>query len=163
MHKSFDGNFGMDEYVEAAHFDGRDASEYKHTYYIKNPKQLIPRYVARVTMTEKNVSSDEEPEVAAESEKPNVQVAEFYDASTFKPTYPQKERANSTNFRQYVTLEKAFENAINSSETVDDILGDKKEIIESTLSTLDERVRQINMNYAECHESIVHAHDTGCG
>merc|ERR1711871_306613 len=105
------------------------------------------------------MGGDEGAEVEAEAEKSNIQVAEFYDASTYKPAYPQKDGANPNSFRQYVTLEKAFESAISDSETVDDILGDKKDIIESTLSSLDDRVRKINMNYAECYEAIVQAKD----
>ena len=60
-----DGNFGIEEYAAAAHFDGRDANEYKHTYYIKNSKQLIPRYVVRVTLEEKKLYGDEGAEVEA--------------------------------------------------------------------------------------------------
>ena len=154
-----DGNFGIEEYMAAAQFDGRMASDYKHTYYIKNSKQVIPRYVVRASVTELSAYDDNDTNEMNEAETKNIPIPEFFDAATFKPAYPQTERGNSANFTQYVTLEKAFENAVNNSESVDDILGDKKEILESTLSSLDERVRKINMNYAECYEAITNAQE----
>ena len=154
LDRDHDGVFSLSEYGAAAQFDGRSPSEYRHTYFVKSQKQIIPRYVIRLTVV------DAASYVGASPQTSIGEVVEFYDIETYKPVYPQEATTvRNTDFKQMVSLEKAYENAIAECENPDTVTSEKKDIIQGLLESLDAKVRSINLNYAECYEQIVQAQD----
>lgn len=123
-------------------------SEYKHTYFVKNPKQVCPKYVVKVQP------------VGIDSYVPNVlptNIVEFVDAETFKPAHVTDTKSEENKFRQLLSPEAAYSKAKRDASSPDQMIASKNDIIMGMIAGLDERVRAININYADCYEQIVQA------
>jgi hypothetical protein len=115
---------------------------------VKNSKQVCPRYVVRVQP------------IDIGSYVPNVppaNIVEFVDAETFKPVHVTDTKSEENKFRQLLSPEVAYSKAKKDACSADPLITSKNDIIMGMIAGLDERVRAINMNYADCYEQIVRA------
>jgi len=123
-------------------------SEYRHTYFVKNPKQVCPKYVVKVQLVDKDAYIPSEISTSH---------FEFVDAENFKPVYVHDIKSDENKFRQLLSPEKAYIKAKNDAKSTDQLIASKSDIIMGMLAGLDDRVRAVNINYAECHEQIIQA------
>lgn len=183
MHKldrNDDGEFDLFEYQEAATFDGREPNEYQHKYFVKNVSQILPKYVIRfyiekIAKVEDLVNEsmaaamnmangaggaggNDEMSVDTMSTTPvpaknPYDEYEFFDPMTHRPiTVKEKMTIGAT--RTLVTIDTAYKNAVADYEAGDQLIEGKKQWLEKQLDIIDEKVRQVNLNYADVLEKI---------
>lgn len=146
LDRNDDGLFDYDEFQAAANFDDRDPIDYCHRYYIKDPSQVLPKYVIEFSFAHKALSSSRNGNLQADDQ------IGYFDPVLFKPvTYGEYRRSRG---RQLLTLNEAYEQAKLDMKRPDVLVKGRKEWIEQQLAELDERCRQVNLNMATVHEDI---------
>lgn len=161
-----DGHFDVFEYNQAANFDGRDASVYEHRYFIKDSSQMRPRYIMKFRLQAMNAmplqysSSKEgsaESKEARDAEKPYDPLDEYsyFDPIAHKPvTLRDKMTMGSRSKVVLIPVDNAYKQALIDYAERDLLVENKKEWLEAQLDVIDDKVRQVNINYAEVVESI---------
>ena len=82
---------------------------------------------------------------------------DFFDPVAYKPVSMEEKVAGLGISKQLVTIDKAYFQAVTEARGANQLVQSKKESINQMLESVDERVRAINLNYAECHEAIMDA------
>jgi hypothetical protein len=155
LDRNNDGLFDYDEYQAAANFDDRSPIDYYHRYYIKDPAQVLPKYVIEFSFAHKAIPTSPAPSSSTLLSKtkfnPDDQVG-YFDPVLFKPiTFGEYRRSRG---RQLQTIEEAYEQAKADLKKPDVLVKGRRDWIEQQLTDLDERLRQINLNMAEVKEDI---------
>lgn len=179
LDRNSDGKFDLEEYQLAAMFQHRSPNEYNHKYFITNASQICPKYIIRFDY-ERNIakSSINHSNVVHNSiitktstptKKDHVNIISedyiYFDPitlnavsqHTINPTTSptQKLKSRST----LVTIDQAFNHAMEEfhNKDQDTFTKNKKEWIDKHLNLIDEKVREVNLNYAEISEAIAEA------
>jgi hypothetical protein len=152
LDRNQDGEFSLLEYRQAASFDNRPASEYSHKYMIKDPNQILPKYIIHFTLVSGPGSKVIVPEGINEKELE----FEFFDPNAYK-AISNKDRKGLSGSKQFITIQSAYEQALVDMQLQDPLLSGKVDWMEKQLDLVDEKVRQITFNYAEIQEAISEA------
>jgi hypothetical protein len=177
LDRNSDGEFDLQEYQNAAQFDNRDPAHYRHRYFVKDPTQVCPKYVVRFDLVKKipggaiGFSPTGAPRAAADQ-------AEDDDMSMFDPislTAVSKKALHQTGFHgsgastimgasptgptSAVPIQQAFNQAMEDFyvKDKDPVMTSKRDWTGRQLSILEEKVREVNLNYAEISEAIAEA------
>ena len=129
--------------------------EYKHTYLVKDPKQVCARYVVRFKFRDLLSSSLDSNLLSKEFAE--LDSFEFFDPVTYKPVSIREKMTNNSSSKQLITLDKAYFQAVDEATHQDQIIKAKFDVIDKQIADLDEWAHSINLNYAECHEAILEA------
>jgi hypothetical protein len=176
LDRNKDGKFSLQEYQTAAHFDFRASryhhlhlysfsstrksqafnfgySGYRHNYFIPDTSQLCPKYVVRFQLQKARLGR------GAELELDDV---EFVDPITLQPTNSNRSLSLSSSFEKRqvsVSVEAAFAQAVDDLAKMhaDPTSLTKQQWVQKQLSIVEDKVRDINLNYAEVAESIEQA------
>ena len=152
LDRNQDGEFSLLEYKQAANFDNRSASEYCHRYMVKDPNQILPKYIIHFTLVSAQGNKVIVPEGINESELEY----DFFDPNAYKPI-SNKDRKGLSGSKQFVTIQSAYEQALIDMQLQDPLLSGKIDWMEKQLDLVDEKVRLITLNYAEIQEAISEA------
>lgn len=125
--------------------------EYNHRYFIQDPTHVSVQYIVRYTY----VSDSSRVEVASSSAK-----YLYFDPVDFMPiTEEERMLSNPSRARRLITIDQAFRQAVVESEKDDATLLSKKAWLETQLGQIDTTLRDINLNYANCLESLRKAYE----
>lgn len=169
LDRNNDGVFDYDEFQAAAYFDDRDPIGYYHRYYIKDPAQVLPKYMIVFSFAHKTIPASGEnggmyssstaglsilskaKSVLGGSSNSDDQIG-YFDPVLFKPvTFGEYRRSRG---RQLQTIDEAYEQAKADLKKPDVLVKGRRDWLEQQLSELDDRLRQINLNMAEVKEQI---------
>jgi hypothetical protein len=170
LDRNRDGKFSLQEYQNAASFDNRDPSKYAHRYYIKDPNQVMPKYILRFRLSRaKNVRLDD-----ATLGATNPTDLRYIDPVTLKPA-PEMASGNNgrnngstpitmggnnnttDNFdKRLMPIEKVFAQAVTDMNYLesDATTISKRQWMDKQLFVIEDKVREINLNYADIAEAI---------
>jgi hypothetical protein len=149
LDRNNDGIFSLSEYQAVATFEGRDPSEYQHTYHIKDSSRVAPRYCVRFQFADNSSPRDL-----------NIrQPAEFLNKATLMPLTVEQSRdmlvKRDPNVAAigvaYAEAAAEIKNRLTSRR-------EKEETLARLLDEVDKKVRNINMNFAECQQEIDNNH-----
>ena len=164
LDRNGDGEFDLFEYQQAASFDSRDPAEYEHKYFVKDMAQVLPRYIIKFKF---QVEGDKarsasvsggSTEQAADSLGRGKQANTLDDFSHFDPethkpvTLRQKMKQGGA--KLLIPIEVAYDQALEDWKRDDPLMEGKKVWLENQLDVIDERVRDVNLNYADILEQI---------
>lgn len=153
-----DGEFDLFEYQQAASFDARDPSNYEHKYFLRDPAQVLPRYVIRFKFVNEN---EKKPSIVPASNTLQAKKGpgstmddlDFFDPETHRPV-SMRQKMKIAGTKLIIPVEQAFEQALADWKRDDPLIDGKKMWLEGQLDSIDERVRQVNLNYADVLEKI---------
>jgi hypothetical protein len=140
-------------------------SKYNHRYYIKDPAQVLPKYVVRFTFIPGSAGALKGAAISANQRYTADDAFEeydFFDPVLHKPVSLKEKMATASSTRQLITVEEAYQTALAEYGQPDALFEAKKGKIDKQLEAVDERVRLINLNYAEIHEAISEAAGSFC-
>ena len=159
LDRNKDGEFSLSEYRAAACFDNRDPSLYSHKYVVLDNNQTYPMYLVKFTY---NVYK---PALYKDLAYEDV---EYFDPILFKHV-SAKERKNASTSRLLIPVQHAYEQAIKNlyiSKTSKELFKQpeplvegKTKWIEKQFDMIDERIRLVNLNYAEETEKLTKAYN----
>eukprot|EP01031_Cornospumella_fuschlensis_P028443 gene28443-34337_t len=153
LDRNKDGKFSLQEYQNAANFDFRSSSGYRHKYLISDPSQVHPKYILRFLLQK------------ARSGKifldMDVEDAEFVDPISLQPSGAQDAKVvGASSFeKRLVNVEAAYAQALEdvSKLRADPTSAAKTQWVGKQLGIIEDKVRDINLNYAEVSETIEQA------
>jgi len=162
-----DGEFDLFEYQQAASFDSRDPSNYEHKYFVRDTNQILPRYVIRfkfVNEGQKKAGSivPDSSVASASAQAPGKRSTvngntlddfDFFDPESHRPV-TMRQKMKIAGAKLIIPVEQAFEQALVDWKRDDPLIEGKKAWLEGQLDSIDERVRQVNLNYADVLEKI---------
>ena len=158
LDRNDDGEFDLFEYQQAANFDAREPSNYEHKYFIKDPSQILPRYVIRFKFASEK--SADKPNAVADASisvrKAPVNTLDeldFFDVEAHRPV-SMRQKMKLAGAKLIVPVDQAFNQALADWKREDPLIIGKKSWLEAQLDSIDERVRQVNLNYADVLEKI---------
>lgn len=88
----------------------------------------------------------------------NGETFEYFDPVDYKPVSLRDKMMGQSDSRRLITSEQAYRQAILECEKEDNLLSGKKAWLEQQLTDVDETLREINLNYATCHETLTSAY-----
>lgn len=157
-----DNEFSLQEFQAAARFDGRNPIDYCHKYFIKDSNQAYPKYVIKFVMNEdENLECGMVGSTISSFDENFVEGANavLIDSANFSPvSYLERNSLNTRNQR-YLTIDEAMYKAIEKFKEKDAITEHKKNWLEGQLDSLDEKARQLTLNYADVLETIENTYD----
>lgn len=143
--------------------------QYRHAYFIKDTNLVCPKYVISFTLPDHNVSLQQQQQQLHKVQLSRDQSLLYFDPVTLTSVHP-RDVNNSQNGGMYhyaernlIPVDQAFDQAVQemqrlgSSEDLSVVR--KKDWIEKHLTTLEDKVRDINLNYAEVWDGIQEAAD----
>lgn len=159
LDRNKDGEFSLSEYRAAACFDNRDPSQYSHKYVVLDPNQAAPKFLIKFTYhVYKPVMYN----------KPAYEDVEYFDPILFKHVSAKERKVASTS-RLLIPVQHAYEQAVKNLntnkgtkdifKTPDPLLEGKSQWINKQFDLIDERIRQVNLNYAEESEKLTKAYN----
>lgn len=180
LDRNNDGEFDLQEYQAAASFDNRDPTRYRHRYFVKDPVQVCAKYVVRFDLAKKvpggtigftptgaprMVESTEEEEdlslfdpitLTAVSRKSLQQGGGVLSPGATGSVMGLGGSVGPTNA---VPIQQAFNQAMEDFyvKDKDPVMLSKKDWTGRQLNILEDKVREINLNYAEISEAIAEA------
>jgi hypothetical protein len=178
LDRNHDGEFSLAEYQAAASFDNRDPKYYRHRYVFTDSTLVLPKYVVRFQLPpigtfmpssspkkgvrpSSNLSSTIGPLNSTDS---NVNISnaslitEYFDMTHFRPlSKVQKDACNEAEVRIY-TIDDAYDKACLELGYLDPLVSGKMEWVEKQMDTIEERVRVVNLNYAEVADKLAEAY-----
>ena len=159
LDRNKDGEFSLSEYRAAACFDNRDPSLYSHKYVVLDTNQTYPMFLVKF------IYNVYKPALYKDLAYEDV---EYFDPILFKHV-SAKERKNASTSRLLIPVQHAYEQAIKNlyiSKTSkelfkqpDPLVEGKTKWIEKQFDTIDERIRLVNLNYAEETEKLTKAYN----
>jgi hypothetical protein len=176
LDRNKDGKFSLHEYQSAAQFDNRSSSEYSHKYFISDMNQVCPKYIVRfkVQKVQDQLASAEYLANITNSTTSDVQ---FIDPITLQPGFsntlgssfsvmsgtgrfdmspnPKGSTLNGLE-KRFLSVEKVFQQALEELAYFDSdpsVLS-KNQWLNRQLSSIEDKVREINLNYVEILEAI---------
>ena len=161
-----DGHFDIFEYQQAASFDSRDPSEYEHKYFVKDPIQVLPKYVIKFhflghtakplkIVTHKGKSA--EGRTPQEADESSMDEYAFFDPYAHRPVKLRDKLTAFASQTVLVTVEEAYRQALSDFQSEDRLIEGKKQWLEGQLDVIEAKVRQVNVNYAEVVEQVEEA------
>jgi hypothetical protein len=175
LDRNKDGKFSLQEYQNAATFDHRNSGEYNHRYFVTDIHQVIPKYIVRFRLANPKLANNifETMTNQIVHNNRNIQNLSFIDPITLLPPEadgnnpagqqqgPSATTSSMANFdkKKYIPIEKLYLQAteeINYAENESSFLS-KNKWITRQLSNIEEKVREINLNYVDILDSIDHS------
>jgi hypothetical protein len=174
LDRNKDGKFSLQEYQSAATFDNRNPTEYNHRYFISDINQVIPKYIVRFRLANPKQAAGlfeaMTNQILHNNRNLQSQNIGFIDPITLLP--PETNITNdfhggnsinsqgglNSNFdtKKYIPIEKLYQQAteeINYLENDSSFLS-KNKWINRQLTTIEDKVREINLNYVDLLSSI---------
>eukprot|EP00981_Chlorochromonas_danica_P002113 scaffold424_cov165-Ochromonas_danica.AAC.13 len=149
LDRNRDGKFSLQEYQKAANFDFRSSSGYSHKYFVSDVNQVCPKYIVCFQIQK-----------ARQSRFPDVDGEDvlFVDPITLQPAEASPAVA-ATFDKRAVAIEAAYNQALTdvTKMKLDPSSTAKSAWIQKQLGVVEEKVRAINLNYAEVSEAIEEA------
>lgn len=178
LDRNNDGEFDLQEYQAAAHFDDRDPSKYRHRYFVKDGVQVCAKYVVRfdlgkkipggtigfnATGTPKMMDSAEEDEdlsmfdpitLTAVSKRSILQTSGGLGSPGSSVM-----NISGTSSNNAIPIQQAFNQSMEDFylKDKDPVMLSKKDWTTRQLNILEDKVREVNLNYAEISEAIEQA------
>ncbi len=155
-----DGEFDLFEYQAAASFDDRDPAEYHHKYFIKDMSQCLPKYIIKFKFKQDDdkATAGSTQEAATYADKMSLQSSTLDDYSHFDPEthkpVTMRNKMKHGGAKLLLPIELAYEQALDDWHREDPLIKGKKEWLEDQLDVIDDRVREVNLNYADVLERI---------
>eukprot|EP01032_Pedospumella_encystans_P020134 gene20134-22882_t len=184
LDRNNDGEFDLQEYQAAAHFDNRDPTRYRHRYFVKDAVQVCAKYVVRFDLGKKvpGGTISFSPTGAPKMIDSGVE-GEDEDLSMFDPitlTAVSKRAAqqlsstnggglgspggtvmniSGTSNNNTIPIVQAFNQSMEDFylKDKDPVTLSKRDWTARQLSILEDKVREVNLNYAEISEAIEQA------
>lgn len=179
LDRNQDGEFDLQEYQAAAHFDNRDPSKYRHRYFVKDPVQVCAKYVVRFDLAKK-IPGGTIGFTATGAPRMIESPDEEEDLSMFDPIYLTAVSKKSLQAASgmispngagsvvglsgagpssAVPIQQAFNQAMEDFyvKDKDPVMLSKKDWTSRQLNILEDKVREVNLNYAEISEAIAEA------
>lgn len=137
--------------------------DYCHRYFVKDPLQVIPKYLVRFKLSKQNKMEKTRPN----GFRPRMEEEEvLMDPIYLSPVAKKVAHGSSAGSPQgpatpYLTVDQAFQRAVDDlrQHEKDPLVSGKEEWIGKQLDQLDEKVRSVNLNYAEVSDAITEACD----
>lgn len=124
--------------------------DYAHRYFLKETSQVNPKYIVRFSF-----SISKSPLGIEDKRTP---LPEFFDLAEYKPVYEKTTKIGTTG-PHVVTIDQAYEHYQAEYALRDPLFITKREWLDKQLDIAEERLRAINLNYADAHEAIQEAAD----
>lgn len=160
LDRNKDGEFSLSEYRAAACFNNRDPSLYSHKYIVLDSNQTCPKYLVKFTY---NFNKQ------ALYKSLAYEDVEYFDPVLFKHVSAKERKLASASTRLLIPVHNAYEQAIKNIYTtkgadelfrvVDPLVKGKTQWIGKQLDIIDERIRLVNLNYAEETEKLTKAYN----
>jgi hypothetical protein len=148
LDRNGDGIFSVLEYQAAATFEGRRPTDYSHRYYVRDSQLVCPKYI--VTFPQKNIQG-------VSTKKP-MKFA-YFDLLSHRPIDMNSQQMTKDATKHVVSIDQAYEHVKEEVDAPDPLLIGKQEWIEKQLDKVEERVRAVNLNYAEVALELKEAYD----
>lgn len=152
-----DGQVTAEEYEAAATHDGRPASEYCHKYIILDPTQVQPLQVVRFTLKEDGYDGDDD---GAETDPLKVYDRyDFFDPVLYQPVSLRDKMVGThssgeASAHKLISIQDAYVSAVDQSKHEDPVLLSKRVHIQQLLGDVDDKLREVNLNFANVEEKI---------
>lgn len=180
LDRNKDGKFSLHEYQLAAQFDNRNSNEYSHKYFINDMNQVCPKYIVRfkVQKVQDQISSAEYLVNVTNTTSSDVQ---YIDPITLQPGFPTNLGSSFSVMsgtgrfdmsgmaspypkgstlggleKRFLSVEKVFQQTLEELNFFDSdpsVLS-KNQWLNRQLSSIEDKVREINLNYVEILEAI---------
>jgi hypothetical protein len=146
-----DGVISADEYEQAV---GDGVEKYEHEYIVTDPSQALPQYVVRF-------AADLEPPEEEDLQDPLkiYDRHDFFDPQLYRPVSLRDKMIGSHSMgeaatHKLVSLQDAYDKCIKESKKVDPLITQKKHRIMEELNKIDNKMRDINLNFADVEEKL---------
>jgi hypothetical protein len=177
LDRNRDGKFSLHEYQLAASFDNRESSEYAHQYFIADVNQVSPKYIVRFRL-QKTLNQLSAVEQLRNIINTSVEDVQFIDPITLQPSLNSimgspgltSSTAGRLEFsplakssvslggldKRVLTVEKVYQQAMDELSYCDNdpSIMAKEQWLSRQLSTIEDKVREINLNYVDVLEAI---------
>lgn len=143
-------------------------SEYNHKYLLKDSSQVCPKYLYRFKLNPSGTKHNNEEKNGiikvstgnhGVNSIANPDDFEFFDPVAYKPLSNKEKIAIANGNKPIVTIQNAYDQALQEMQVKDPLLNGKKEWMEKQFDIIDEKVRVVNLNYAEVCEHMTDAAD----
>lgn len=153
-----DGEVTAAEYEAAATHDGRPPSEYQHRYILLDPTQVLPVHVVRCTPKDAEEVANEVDEADADPSKVHDRF-DFFDPILYRPVSLRDKMTGShssgeASMHKLKPIGEAYDAAIEQSKKKDPKLKNTRATILQLLTQLDDKLREVNVNFASVEEKI---------
>ena len=180
LDRNNDGEFDLSEYQSAAQFDNRDPSQYRHRYFVKDPTQVCPKYVVRFDLAKKipggaigfsPTGAPRSVEASANTEDDDLSMFDPITLTAVSKKAQQQSTlgasgastilglSSSSGPNSAIPIHQAFNQAMEDFylKDKDPVMLSKRDWTSRQLSILEEKVREVTLNYAEISEAIAEA------
>jgi hypothetical protein len=159
LDKNHDGEFDLSEYRAAAHFDCRDVPQYRHRYFVNDHAQVSAKYVVRFDLAKKRSEYALEPlnlRSLGTGAGEESEVTHFDPVALTGVTLRPGTGAGGVNL---IPIGAAFDQALEgcADKANDPVVQSKQEWTGRQLTQLEEKTREVNLNYAEMVGAIEEA------
>ena len=153
-----DGQVTAAEYEAAATHDGRPPSEYQHRYIVLDPTLVLPVHVVRCTPKDAQEVANEVDEAETDPAKVHDRF-DFFDPVLYQPVSLRDKMTGSHSSGEASThklrpIQEAYEAALEQSRKKDPKLKNQRSTILQLLTQLDDKLREVNLNFANVEEKI---------
>ena len=172
LDRNKDGKFSLHEYQLAAQFDHRNSNEYSHKYFVSDMNQVSPKYIVRFRVQKVQTTVENLLNITNSS---GLDI-QFIDPITLQSGLPHNfggsiSAMSSSRFdmsptprtstlnsleKRFLSVEKVYQQAMEELtyyESDPSVLS-KTQWLNRQLSTIEDKVREINLNYMEIMEAI---------
>ena len=132
----------------------RTRSSYEHEYIVTDPSQCLPRYVVRFA-ADLEAADDED----LQDPLKIYDRYDFFDPQLYRPVSLRDKMIGSHSMgeaatHKLVSLQDAYDGCVRESKKPDPLIAQKKHKIMEELNKIDNKMRDINLNFATVEEEL---------